>query len=374
MHVGLLTADLHHGHGWGHYGLSLARALVRQGVQVTILAAANSPSPDGLSVIPCLPPISPAVRGILPRMAALTPRTRDLLRGVDLIHCTAEPYAPLAWWTSVTAGKPFIITGHGTYAQAGVFHAAPVRAIHQAAFRAAQAVICVSGYTAQVAAAYTPHIHTVTIPNGVDPARFANLPIPNPPVTRPTILSAGGVKARKGTLELVRAVARVRAVIPDVQAVIVGSLTAEPRYVVRVQAEIAALGLTEQVRLTGFIPEPELMAYYAAADVFAVPSMNDGLKFEGFGLTNLEASAAGLPVIATHGNGTGEAVLDGITGYLVHQGRVVDELSAALVHLLQHPDAARQMGDAGRQRAQSMTWDAVASQVMGVYIQKQEKQ
>ncbi|MDP1125088.1 glycosyltransferase, partial [Klebsiella pneumoniae] len=87
----------------------------------------------------------------------------------------------------------------------------------------------------------------------------------------------------------------------------------------KVQEQARALGLAECVHLPGQVSEEELRGWYQHADVFALPSLTVGEKFEGFGLAFLEASACGLPVIGTTGSGVAEAVRDGETGLLVPQ-------------------------------------------------------
>ena len=365
MHIGLLTADLRHGHGWGHYSLSLIRALRRQGVRVTVVAASNSPTDFDFPVQPLLPNVVPAQGGQLARMALLTPRLPTLLAGCDLLHCTAEPYAPLAQW--LADGRPYVVTGHGSYAQAGVNRSWGVRQLHQQAFLRAAQVICVSHYTARQAAAYTPGIRTVVVNNGIDPARFADLPPPPEPITRPTVLTAGGVKTRKGTLPLIEAMAKVHDTVPDAQCIIIGKTDAEPDTTRQVWAAIDAHGLHEQVRLLGFVPERDLLGWYGAADVFALPSVSDGWKFEGYGLVHLEASAAGLPVVGTWECGAADAVDDGETGLLVHQAALETQLPAALTRLLTDANLRARLGAAGRAKAQQQTWDKAARETVAVY-------
>lgn len=365
MKIGLLTSGLHHGHGWAHYSLSLIEALRRQGADVTVIATKNSPTDFDFQVLPLLPTIVPAEPQQLMKLALAVRPAKVVLQGCDLLHATIEPFAPLAMWAANR--QPFLVTGHGSYAQAGVDRHPAVRLLHKRAFRRAGAVVCVSHYTAQRAAAYTPGIQTVVVNNGIDPARFADLPPLEEPVTRPTVLTTGGVKRRKGTLPLVRAVAQVREHIPDVQCVVVGSMDYEPDYVAQVRDAIDALDLRDHVRLLGFVPERDLLGWYGAADVFALPSINDGWKFEGYGLVHLEASAAGLPVIGTRDCGAEDAVDDGVTGRLVSQGNIDAELPAALLALLTNREQARQMGQAGRLKAQRQTWDAAAQQMRALY-------
>ncbi|HET6279098.1 MAG TPA: glycosyltransferase family 4 protein, partial [Candidatus Polarisedimenticolia bacterium] len=79
-------------------------------------------------------------------------------------------------------------------------------------------------------------------------------------------------------------------------------------------------------------------------DLFVQPSL-----WEGFGVTLLEAMAAGLPIVASRVGGIPEIVRDGETGCLVPPGDA-DALAEECLRLLHHPDLAARMGDAGRTR------------------------
>ncbi len=366
FHIGLLTSDLSHGHGWAHYSLSLLRALQRAGVQVTVIAARNSPLMDDIPVYPLLPPVVPAQKYILPRLLQAIPAAQKILQSCTVIHATIEPYAPLGAW--LAGSRPFFVTAHGSYIHTLPRRRWPAGMIYTHAFHRAR-VICVSRYTEQVAQAQLPGLNTQVVNNGVDAERFATLPPLTAPKRGPTVLATGAVKPRKGTLELVRALAVVRQSVPEVQGVILGDLTAMPEYVAQVQAEISKHDLQDCVQLLGHVPENSMKGWLGAADVFALPSMNRGDKFEGFGLAHLEASAAGLPVIGTLGCGTEDAIIDGVTGLLVAQDQVAEQLPAAIIQLLRDPVLAARMGAAGRDHARQQTWDHVAQIMMAIYAQ-----
>lgn len=310
----------------------------------------------------------------------LIPRVRAILQDCDVIHATIEPFAPLASW--IADSRPLLITGHGTYVRQWSERRWPVNTIYRRAFLQAR-LVCVSHYTEKIAKATLPPVRSVVVNNGVDVERFQN-PLPLAPsplhgegektVTHvekrgPTVLSVGAVKPRKGTLELVQAMAIVRREMPDVQCVIIGNLDLEPDYVAKVRAAIEELDLGGCVHLLGHVPEATLMGWYHGADVFAVPSMNEDGRFEGYGLIYLEAGAAGLAVIGTTENGGEDAIDDGVTGFLIPQARVADELPGAILRLLRDPALAAQMGAAGREKAARQTWDHVAREMLLLYNQ-----
>lgn len=364
MHIGFLTSDLTTKHGWGNYSLSVIRALQKLGVKLTILTANNSDVPEDLTIHPVLPAVAPAQQFFIANSLLAVPSTANLLKNCDIIHSTIESYAPLA--AAIAGNRPLFITAHGSYVNLPKIRRWPINSLYRRAFQKST-LVCVSQYTAKIAQNLIPDIRTAIIPNAVDATRFANLPDVSQNKTHPTIISSGGVKARKGTLQLVRAVAKVCETIPDVQCMIIGNTEVEPNYTQQVLAEIEKLQLQNTVKLLGFVDEKTLLYWYAMGDVFVLPSINAGWKFEGFGLATFEASAAGLPVIGTTDCGAEQAIEHGITGLLVNQAQVEEELPEAIIEILNNSEKAQRMGLAGKQKAQSQTWDKVAQELMSLY-------
>jgi phosphatidyl-myo-inositol dimannoside synthase len=377
--IGFITCDLSTRHGWAQYSLSLVRALCEAGVNMTVVASTNSPLVDGVDVHSILPTLAPRQRALPLRLLLKTGEARRLLRDCDVIHCTVESYALLA--AAVAGERPLFITGHGSYVNLPRTEHWPLRDLYRRAFQQAT-LVCVSRYTARVAQTVVPGLRTVVVNNGVEAERFAGFVTAKPlPVTdsdktarqhsalstQHYLLSVGAVKRRKGTLELVCAMPTVRQQFPDVQCVIIGSLSAEPEYTQRVQAAIHDLQLEGCVHLLGHVSEDELLHWYAQSDVFVLPSMNDGWKFEGYGLVYLEASAAGLPVIGTSDCGAEDAIDDGLTGLLLPQAQVMDKLPQAIIRLLSDSQLRTRMGAAGQEKALRRTWKVVAGEMMNVY-------
>jgi phosphatidylinositol alpha-1,6-mannosyltransferase len=82
-----------------------------------------------------------------------------------------------------------------------------------------------------------------------------------------------------------------------------------------------------------------------------------GWDVEGLGIVFLEASATGLPVVVGDSGGAVDAVIDGETGYLV-DGRNTNEIARRISFLLNNPQVAKSMGDAGRNWVtREWTWD-----------------
>lgn len=107
------------------------------------------------------------------------------------------------------------------------------------------------------------------------------------------------------------------------------------------------LGVSDQVKFAGFIPDPLLVAYYEACDVFCMPSVE---RAEQFGLVQLEAMHCGKPVVATRlGTGVEYVTLDGETGLLVPP-KDSEALASALRTLLTDSALRARLGEAGRRR------------------------
>ncbi|RMF79570.1 MAG: glycosyltransferase family 4 protein [Chloroflexi bacterium] len=361
MRIGLLTSDLTTRHGWGTYSLNLIDALRRADVAVDVVAARNNTHHDD-TVLNVLPAIAPTESLLLPKLALTMPRVRAALQSCDIIHTTIEPYAPLAAW--IGGRRSVFITGHGSYVRLSEIRRWPYNVIYRRAFARAH-VVCVSHYTARVMQQTVPGVSTSVINNGIDATKFANISRRGSPSK--IIITVGGVKSRKGTLELVEAMAQVRQTVPDVQCVIIGDAPQSRPYVQHVKARIAELGLEDCVHLPGKISDDALLDWYRRADLFVLPSMNQGWQFEGYGLVHREASAAGLPVIGTRDCGVEDAIDDGVTGLLVSQERIAQELPQAILKILRDDGLARQMGAAGRAKAQAHTWDDVARQMIALY-------
>jgi len=133
-------------------------------------------------------------------------------------------------------------------------------------------------------------------------------------------------------------------------------------------AQVAhANGVAGRVVFLGRIPESELAAYYHACDVFCLPSVEPA---EGFGIVQIEAMAAGRPVVCCElGNGVTWVNRDGVTGLVVPPADVA-ALAAALSRLAGDPALRARLGAQARERALGeFTTDAMARGTLAVYRQ-----
>jgi len=116
------------------------------------------------------------------------------------------------------------------------------------------------------------------------------------------------------------------------------------------------------VRFLGERPIAELPRWYQRISIYAFTSRN-----EGFGLTLIEAMAAGVALVATRAGAAETVVADGATGVLVPTGDAA-ALAAALEPLMRDPERARAMGEQARARViAAFSIDAEAGQIAAVY-------
>lgn len=148
----------------------------------------------------------------------------------------------------------------------------------------------------------------------------------------------------KGMDSLIKALPRLLLGWPDLQLVLVGE--GDDRAWLQNIAQES--GVRRHVHFLTGLSYAELSACYAAAEIFALPS-----RGEGFGFVYLEAMARCRPVIAGGHGGAPEVVEDGVTGYVVQHGDII-QLATSLETLLAHPELARKMGEKGRERVQKM--------------------
>ncbi|HEX2293913.1 MAG TPA: glycosyltransferase family 4 protein, partial [Actinomycetota bacterium] len=159
----------------------------------------------------------------------------------------------------------------------------------------------------------------------------------------PVVLCLGRMVPRKGLDRLVAALPDIDARAPGVALVLAGTGPEEKAL------RRAAARVPQRVVFAGRVPDDEAPAVYAAADVFALPVADRwrGLDTEGLGVVLLEASATEVPCVTGRSGGTPEAVVDGVTGFVV-DARDRGRLVGAIATLLEDRELARRMARAGR--------------------------
>jgi glycosyltransferase involved in cell wall biosynthesis len=287
--------------------------------------AARAAARTRLAALPIGPPIviDGLAFGALPEAAAALGATHSL---VALVH------HPLALETGLSAAA-----------------SASLRASERAALACARHVIATSTTTARLLAADydVPSERLSVVEPGTE--RVATRPHRVEGVI--ALLAVGAVVPRKGYDVLVAALARLKHL--PWRLVIAGDCGRSVDTFRRLVADVAALGLSDRVRLAGTVTAEELASLYASADLFVLPS-----RFEGYGMAYAEAIAHGVPVIGTNAGAIPETV-PADAGVLVPPDDV-DMLAATLQRLMDNP-AERERLAAGARATAFPSWRGQAA-------------
>jgi mannosyltransferase len=222
--------------------------------------------------------------------------------------------------------------------------------------------------TSDASASYLKR-EAIVIPHGVDTDVYA------PPPDRAAAFAEGGlpgryavgcfgrIRAQKGSDVFVDAMCQLLPRYPDFTAVMVGAVVAEQMgFAGDLKKRIEAAGLTSRIIMTGELEIEEVQRWYQRLTIYAFTSRN-----EGFGLTLIEAMAAGAALVAARAGAAELVVEDGVTGVLVPTGNA-DALAAALEPLMRDAAAASAMGVRARRRViEKFSLDAEAATIAGVY-------
>jgi glycosyltransferase-like protein len=179
-------------------------------------------------------------------------------------------------------------------------------------------------------------------------------------------LTVGGIEPRKGTLEMIEAMAksRDRQTRPPVLAIIGGhSFQDHNPYRERVLERVVQLELsleTDVVQL-GTVSDQQLVEWYHSADAFLFPSIK-----EGWGLVAMEALATGLPLIATDIPVFREYLTDRHDALLVPPGDP-SSLADAMLEIMDDPRLRTRLVAAGRQTVSAYTWSEAARRHVALY-------
>jgi len=321
----------------------LAVQLSRAGHAVTVFTTTDGPSAAGDVPVVRLP----ALTGI--PLPAASDTLRRALDSFDVVHAHTSLLSPLSWQAARHAVAP-IITMHSLPNASMPWPLARLdRYIGEAKWTA------VSGVVADRLRRWLPDKPIDVLHNGVDPDHWRQRRQPGHPLT---IVSTMRLARRKRPLALLRALARIREIVPAgtaIRAIVVG---AGPQ-ARAVSAEARGLGLTSWVDLPGRLTRFEIQQLYATADIYLAPA-----ELESFGVAALEARCAGLPVIAMASGGVGEFIRHGVEGYLVDNDAQMAEAAATL---LTSPALLSRMQDHNYTTDPGMTWGHVVAQHVAAY-------
>ena len=373
-----LTHSLSEIDGVGRYGVSTLRFLLPHlsGAELYLgrghRGLAGDTPREGLDIHAVLP-MSHFPFLNLPKLAYVLLLSLPLLwraaRRADIVHSLSDyPMGFVAVLVGRLAGKPVVVSGHGTYSVAPAamkVHGALLRWMYR---RADRFLMGAHFALRQVRKVVDPGRAEV-VPYGVVPDDYDLFATrgARPEVPGPYVLCVGEVKQRKGYETSLPAFLRLWKRRPDVHYAIVGRFTEEDPYYQGLVEQVRAAGAEDHVHFLGNVEEGRKVALMRGCHAFLLtPVTSDEGGFEAFGLVFLEAGAAGRPVVGVLDSGAEDAITDGENGFIRDRADL-DGLADALERLVDDDALANEMGRAGRRRAEGQTWEAAARRVAEVY-------
>ncbi len=178
----------------------------------------------------------------------------------------------------------------------------------------------------------------------------------------PLILFIGylGLSNRyKGVDYLIKSLVKVREEVSNVKLMIVG----DGNWIPQLKSLTGTLYLENNVIFTGPIDNQHLPGYYAAADVFALPSISGP---ENSPVVVFEAMASAKPVVASNLPGVRDIVQDGKTGLLVPP-KDSDQIAQALLKFISDREFARMAGRNARKQVESYSWHHCVQEMIAIY-------
>ena len=310
-----------------------------------------------------------------------TQRAGALARGTSPGFAWCDEVKPAGYaaaWLRARGGPPFGVIAHGAdflLLDAKIRRSVFKRWTARHILARCSVVVANSRWTADLARSVLEFLgcgalaaDVRVVPLGTTPSRFRPGLDPAPVRRRhrleggPWLLTVARLDYHKGIDTVIRALPAIRAVFPTVRYAVAGIGSRRDA----LERLVRELGLGDAVRLLGFVSDDDLPALYNAADLFVLASRRYDLLVEGFGISIIEASASGLPVIGSRSGGIPEAIRDGENGFLVEPDDPA-ALAATAIRLLGDEGLRRRLGAAGRAAVEAYyNWDRVAADLIGI--------
>ncbi len=281
----------------------------------------------------------------------------------DVIHAHNWPVAWAAETLAVVHGARLVTTFHNTSSSQHGGRVPPgtpaaIHAVESWLAHTSSQVLAASRFMArEVISAFEVNPDKVhRIPNGIDPEWWATGEQPDS--RTPLVLTWGRVQFEKGFQVLARSLSTLRSRVPGIECIVAG----RGSYLPELQSRIDVEGVSDLVRLPGFVPDEKLRDLVHRAGCVVIPSL-----YEPFGIVALETLAGGAPLIAARTGGLAELIEGTGAGLLFEPGNA-DELTECVAQVLTDRDLADRM----RRRGQALlaarySWEAIARATVGVY-------
>jgi phosphatidylinositol alpha-1,6-mannosyltransferase len=291
---------------------------------------------------------------------------------VDVLHCgNVRPVGYAVAWAAARLGIPYLVyvNGGDLLREKQKSRRAIKRAAARRILGGAAGIVATSKWVAELTGEVLASVGVRSMPPvgafdlGTDPETFSPARDTGELRSRwglgddPILLTVARLVPHKGQDTGTRVLAALGAEFPRLRYVLVGEGHDEPR--LRSLAE--SLGVNDRVVFAGALAETDLPEAYATSTVyFGASRIDNEINAEGFGISFLEASASGLPVVAGDSGGVRSAVRDGDTG-VVADPLDVEALAAHTARFLRDDALRARFGAAGRRAVKNhFNWERVA--------------
>jgi glycosyltransferase involved in cell wall biosynthesis len=346
--------------------LNTIRALPKDKLRCSLATLGPNPAPE-VTELTCPFYVFPLRRTYDWNALVVALKLRRLIRSeqVSIVHTFFETSDLWGGLVAKVSGCPVLISSRRDM---GIFRSAKHRLAYRIMDPLVDRVVAVSDQVRTFCMRQdgSPPKKVVTVYNGVDMGKVAvanggkalrrSLGLEE---ESHLITTVAHVRRLKGIDVLLRAAARVRREYPRAVFLVVGH-TCDQEYFRELQRLSQELGVAENVRFLG--PSEQILSLLKISDIFCLLS-----RSEGFSNALIEAMACGLPCVATNVGGSGEAIENGVSGFLVPPE---DPESAAdrLLTLLRHPEKARQLGQCAENTVrQKFTAEGMINRLLEIY-------
>jgi len=328
-------------------------------------------------------PVNRRLTKTLPGLLLWARRATSLAREhhVRFVHCgNVRPAGYPTRWVHERLRVPYSIFLYGAdlLSEQHKIHSAFKRRTSKAIFGGAAVLIAISGWTRDLALAVLGElgldrhgdrlrvVHLGTDPAhfrpGVDPAGIRErFKLENGKVR--WLLTVARLEPHKGVDMVLRALPAIIAGAPDIRYAVAGKGPERER----LKKLAHKIGVADRVHFLGEVSERDLPALYNLASVYVGASRRaERLGVEGFGISLVEASACGLPVVAGKSGGIPDAVREGETGFLIPP-EDPEAIAAVVGRLLADASLAGRIGAAGRRAVETYyNWDRVVRDLRAI--------
>lgn len=282
----------------------------------------------------------------------------------DLTHSFfGVPCGVISWWIKKRYGIPYIVSLRGAdvpgYSERFQNLYVVLTPIIHKVWQGATFVVTNSKGLTDLAHKSAPEQNFLQIVNGVDTDFYTE---GDRTVVERTkdfrILLASRLSRRKGFNYAIDAFVELFDLYPHIRMTIAGG---EGNAMEELQMQAKKYRLDGRVVFTGAYVKEESPQIYNSADVFVMPSLNEGMSNN-----LLEALASGLPVLMTPTGGAEELVRNGENGYLIKMHDVMSIVEKLKI-LIENPEMCDAFGHASRMIAEEMSWTSVADQYIALY-------